>query len=258
MTLIPWRQHCISFDERRDLIIPGPESETLDFCVTQFLQIAKASIAERGRFTVALSGGQTPHAIFQRLSNPIYRSAIDWSNVWCFWSDERSVPPDHPDSNYFNTMLAGLSALPLQPEHLFRMHAEANIEENAQAYEKAIRLHVPSLEFDLVMLGMGEDGHTASLFPFTQGLYAQGRLVVANEVPQKNTWRMSMTYACIHMAKTISIYIMGAKKAEMVALALLGPYDPDRFPVQRIGIPTHKALWILDDAAAARLPQKSG
>jgi 6-phosphogluconolactonase len=253
MENVNWKSMIESFDDRRDIIIPGRAEETVLFSVHQFIQIARDAIQQHDVFTVALSGGQTPHAIFKELSKPSYHQALDWSKVKCFWSDERSVPPDHPDNNYSSAMQAGLASLPLLPKHIFRMPAEKDIEENAHTYERLIRKEVPSLQFDLIMLGMGDDGHTASLFPLTHGLHTKDRLVIANYVPQKNTWRMSLTYECIHMAKNICIYVMGAKKASMVVTVLLGPYDPDQFPVQRIGTPSHKALWILDQEAAAKL-----
>jgi 6-phosphogluconolactonase len=150
-------------------------------------------------------------------------------------------------------MQAGLSTLPLLPENIFRMKGENNIEENAREYEELIRQKVPSLQFDLIMLGMGEDGHTASLFPRTHGLHTKDRLAIANYVPQKNTWRLSMTYECIHMAKMICIYVIGAKKGSMIVKVLLGPYEPDNLPIQRIGTPSHKAIWILDNEASEQL-----
>jgi 6-phosphogluconolactonase len=248
-----WKAKIESFDKRRDIIIPGNSEETVLFCTKQFIQIGHEAIEQHGFFSVALSGGHTPNAIFKEISQPSYAQALDWSKVLCFWSDERSVPPDHPESNYFNAMKAGLSTLPLLPENIFRMPAEKDIEENALAYEHLIRQKIPSLQFDLIMLGMGEDGHTASLFPRTHGLHTKDRLSIANYIPQKHTWRMSLTYECIHMAKTICIYVLGANKASMVAKALLGPYDPDNLPVQKIGTPLHKALWILDTAASEQL-----
>lgn len=248
-----WKRKIDSFDKRRDIIIPGNAEETIRFSVCQFLEIGREAIQERGFFCVALSGGNTPNAIFQELSKPSHQSALDWSKVLCFWSDERSVPPDDQESNYHAAMQAGLASLPLKGENIFRMVAEKDIEENALAYEQLIRQKIPSLHFDLMMLGMGEDGHTASLFPCTHGLHTRDRLVIANYVPQKQTWRMTMTYECIHMARTICIYALGSKKANMVSRVLLGPYDPDQFPVQRIGTPMHKALWILDQGASEQL-----
>lgn len=248
-----WKEKIESFDQRRDIVIPGDAEQTILFCAEQFLQIGREAIEKNGIFTVAFSGGSTPNAIFKEISKPAYAQSLDWSKVLCFWSDERSVPPNHEESNYFNAMKAGLSALPLLSENIFRMPAESDIEENALAYDHLIRQKVPSLQFDLIMLGMGEDGHTASLFPRTHGLHTKDRLVIANYIPQKHTWRMSMTYECIHMAKVICIYVLGANKASSVATVLLSPYDPDNLPIQKIGTLSHKALWILDSAASEQL-----
>ncbi len=133
------------------------------------------------------------------------------------------------------------------------MPAENKLKKNSLVYEQLIRQQIPSLQFDLIMLGMGEDGHTASLFPHTQGLHTKGRLVIPNYIPQKQTWRMTMTYECIHMAKNICIYVMGSSKANTVAKVLLDPYHPDHLPIQRIGTPSHKATWILDTEASKAL-----
>lgn len=253
MQIFNWKEQIQPFDERRDIVIPGDTQETVLFCTRQFLQIGNEAIKQRGKFIVALSGGQTPHAIFKELSQSHYSQALDWSKVLCFWSDERSVPTDHAENNYSTAMKAGLANLPINPENIFRMPAENNIEEQATAYETLIRQKLPSLHFDLLMLGMGDDGHTASLFPRTHGLHTTDHLVIANYVPQKNTWRMSFTYECINMARVICLYIMGANKSSMVVQALTGPYTPDDLPVQRVGTPSHKALWILDKAASEKL-----
>ena len=252
-----WKNKIESFDKRRDIIIAGNAEETALFCAKQFLQIGKEAIEKNGIFTVAFSGGQTPNAIFKEISKPEYFNALDWAKIICFWSDERSVPPDHLESNYFNAMQAGLANLPLLPENLFRMKAETNIEENALGYENLIRQKVPSLHFDLIMLGMGEDGHTASLFPRTHGLHTKDRLVIANYVPQKHTWRMSFTYECIQIAKHICIYVIGANKANMVKKVLLDAYDPDNLPIQKVGTSSHKALWIMDNGASELLTRST-
>jgi 6-phosphogluconolactonase len=248
-----WKKQIQSFDERRDIIIPGNQDETILFCVQQFIEIGQKAIEDHNFFSVALSGGQTPHAIFKTLSQPDYRDQLDWAKVLCFWSDERSVPSTNPENNYYTAMQAGLSSLPIPKEHIFRMQAEKNIEENAAAYEKLIHYWIPSSSFDLVMLGMGEDGHTASLFPRTHGLHTKDKLVIANYVPQKQTWRMSLTYEGIHQAKMICIYAMGKKKADKIEKVLMGAYNPDDFPVQKIGTSTNKALWILDKEASEEL-----
>lgn len=254
MTKFFWKNLIDGFDECRDIIIPGDYDQTLDFCTKQFIQIAQLAIESQGFFNVALSGGSTPSALFKQLANSENRNKVEWGKVRLFWSDERAVPPSDPSSNYHMAMESGFNTLPLKPENIFRMHAEENIEQNALAYEALIKTHVPNCAFDLIMLGMGEDGHTASLFPKTHALHAEERLVVANYVPQKNSWRMTFTFECINSGKNIAIYVLGKSKAEMVKKVLTSPYDPDVLPVQRVGTPTHKALWIADKAALPDYP----
>ncbi len=248
-----WEKLIHSFDERRNMIIPGQDEETVIFCVKQFLEIGQAAIQDHDFFAVALAGGSTPNAIYQQLSLPHYASQLDWTKVLCFWSDERCVPPNHSESNFHMAMQAGLASLPIPKEHIFRMEAEGDIETNAHHYEQQFFHMVPSRQFDLMMLGMGEDGHTASLFPCTHGLHTKDKFIIANYIPQKHTWRMTVTYGCIHSSRVICIYVVGKKKAEMVAKIFTSPYDPDNLPVQRVGTPNHKALWILDREAASKL-----
>lgn len=246
---------CIrSFDERRNIAIPGDAKETVQFCVDQFIEIAQKAIAQKGVFTAALSGGSTPKAIFQGLAVSPNKHLVDWTKVYLFWSDERSVPPEDPESNYHMAMESGIKSLPIPADQIFRMKAEDDIQENAQEYEDLILKHVPQQSFDLVMLGMGDDGHTASLFPKTHGLQSNAsRLVIANYVPQKNTWRMSFTYHCINKAHHTVIYVIGAGKAEMLQKVLTEAYDPSNLPIQQVGTPEHKALFIADQAAAQKL-----
>ena len=241
------------YDQRRSLAIPGDKEHTIEFCIAHFIAIASDAIAKRGFFTVALSGGQTPKAIFSGLANKENRHQIDWKKCRIFWSDERAVDPIDPDSNYHMAMESGLKELGIPPDQVFRMVAETKIEENALAYEKTIKKHVPNAQFDLVMLGMGDDGHTASLFPWTEGLRAVNRLAIANYIPEKKTWRMSLTFDCINAARQIAIYVIGENKAEMLKRVLSDPYRPDDLPVQRVGTTDHPATWIADKAAAKEL-----
>jgi len=253
MTVYQWQTKVQSFDERRDLIIPGNKQQTVDFAANQFIEIGCKAIEKQGFFTVALSGGQTSIDVYKRLSQSPFKEQLDWTKVRCFWSDERSVPPSTSESNYFSAMKAGIENLPIPPNKIFRMEAESNIEENAKVYEELIRQWVPSASFDLIILGVGEDGHTASLFPRTHGLHTHNRLVIANYVPEKHTWRMSFTFECIHKAKAISIYAIGPNKAEIIRKVFSEQYNPDQFPVQKIGLASHKAVWILDQDAAQNL-----
>lgn len=236
--------------ERRELIVPGDTEATLAFCLEHFIAACETAIADNGHFFVALSGGSTPKVIFERLCKPPYKERIEWSKVYLFWSDERSVPPENKESNYHMAMEAGFKSVPVPPEHIHRMVAEKDIEQNALNYEKTIRKVLGSHPFDLIMLGMGEDGHTASLFPGTEGLKAKGRLAIANHIPQKNTWRMTLTFECINQAKNIAVYVLGAGKKEKLAEV----FSTDRlYPCQEAGTKVNKALWIADEAAASLL-----
>lgn len=245
-----------AWDERRDIIVPGDYQMTLIFAVEHFIACSKKAIKDHDAFYVALSGGSTPKAIFEHLASPPYDQMIEWNKVHLFWSDERAIPPDHPDSNYHMAMQAGLGKMAIPKEHIHRMRAEDKIEENAAAYEQEIAATLKGRPFDLVMLGMGEDGHTASLFPNTAALHIENRLVFANFIPQKNIWRMTFTYPCINQASNIAIYVLGASKKVTLSEVLLSPNQFERYPSQKVGTATCKALWIIDEAAAAELLAK--
>ncbi len=240
-----------SFDDRRNYAIFENKSEAIQFAADHFLETANKAIKARGAFYVALSGGSSPKAIFEQLL--ARKDACDFTKVWLFWGDERAVPPTHPDSNYKMAMETAFSQLPVPKEQIFRMKAEHFIEKNALAYEKTITEIVPDGSFDLLMLGMGEDGHTASLFPKTNALRRQDRLVVANFVPQKNQWRMTLTFPCINASKNIAIYIFGKSKANKLAEVLNTPFNPDEAPIQAVGTEDSPALFILDQAAGQNL-----
>lgn len=245
-----------NWDERRDIIVPGDYPMTVIFCVEHFIALSKQAIKDHGAFFAALSGGSTPKAIFERLTSPPYDQMIEWNKLYLFWSDERAVSPDHPDSNYHMAMQAGLSKMPIPKEHVHRMRAEDRIEENALDYEQEIGAALKGRPFDLIMLGMGEDGHTASLFPNTEGLDVENRTAIANFIPEKKVWRMTLTFTCINSALNTVIYVLGASKKQTLAEVLLTSDHPDRYPVQRVGTPSRHALWIADEDAAAELIQK--
>jgi 6-phosphogluconolactonase len=245
-----------AWDERREIIIPGDYPITVIFCVEHFIALSKQAIKDHNAFFVALSGGSTPKAIFEHLTSPPYDQMIEWNKLHLFWSDERAVLPNHPDSNYHMAMQAGLSKMPIPKEQIHRMRAEENIEENALDYEQKMGAVLKGCPFDLIMLGMGEDGHTASLFPNTQGLHVENRVVIANFLPEKKTWRMTFTFACINQALNIAIYVLAASKKQTLAEVLLSPSQFDRYPVQRVGTTSHHALWIVDEAAAEDLIAK--
>lgn len=244
--------HFFSWDEKWDVANPGDKEETLTFATEHFINCGKEAIKNHGRFIVALSGGSTPKAIFEKLSQTSYADELEWSKVLLFWGDERAVPPTDPESNFRMAMDAGLKTLSIPKEHVFRMKGEDNIQENARAYEAKIKEVLGNHPFDLIMLGMGPDGHTASLFPGTKALDEKTALAVANEVPQKKSWRMTLTYPCINRAKNIAIYVLGKEKAIMIKEVFLEKRTPP-YPISLIGSANNKALWILDSEAASPL-----
>ncbi len=240
-----------SFDERRNVALPGSNENTILFSIQHFISIAQKAIESHGSFFVALSGGSTPKKIFEALSSHAYRDQIEWKYVFLFWSDERSVSPNDPESNYKMAMDSGFSTLQIPKNQIFRMEAERDLDKNARAYEKIIQHTLKGKPFDLVMLGMGEDGHTASLFPGTEALKITDHLVVANQVPQKETWRMTFTFPIINCAENIAIYVLGEDKKIPVLRGLCN--KELHLPIALIGTKKSKALWILDAAASEEL-----
>lgn len=236
------------WDDSKEVIIPGNKTATLTFCAEHFIRSASCAIHDHDAFFVALSGGSTPKALFELLTSAAYKDLVQWNKCHLFWSDERAVPCDHPDSNYHMAMQSGLSKMPIPASQIHRMPAEGDIEQAALAYEKTISSVLKRHPFDLIMLGLGEDGHTASLFPSTQALNVKDRLVAANHVPQHDCWRMTFTYPCINQARHIAIYVLGGSKKKIVTEVLFA--KAATYPIQQVGTPTHKALWILDEDAA--------
>jgi 6-phosphogluconolactonase len=188
-----------------------------------------------------------------------FAETIPWDKLQVFWVDERCVPPDHADSNYRRANELLLSKVGIPAANVFRMEGELDPEEAASRYESTLR-NTMKLEgaespmFDLVLLGMGGDGHTASLFPHTAAINEIGRLVVANHVPQKDTWRISLTWPVINQAAEVAFEIVAAGKAGILAEVLTGPREPERLPSQLIRPSNGKLLFLLDEAAAAKLP----
>jgi 6-phosphogluconolactonase len=187
-----------------------------------------------------------------------YFARVPWDRLHLFWVDERCVPPDNDESNYKMTNEAMLSKVPLPAGQIHRMKGELEPEVAASQYEAVIRAEF-GLDrsgdpvFDLVLLGMGDDGHTASLFPHTQALFAMVPLVVANHVPQKETWRITLTWPVINRARRVAFLIEGAAKAQVLDDVLLGAYDPESKPSQLIRPDSGKLTFLLDAAAAAKL-----
>ncbi|MFZ2362103.1 MAG: 6-phosphogluconolactonase [Anaerolineae bacterium] len=214
---------------------------------------AVEAIAARGRWTVALAGGGTPKPIYQRLAEAGYAQRIDWRRVHVFFGDERCVPPDDSRSNYRMAREALLDFVPLPSENVHRIRGEDDPALAALAYEQEIQRLFRTLAppaFDLICLGMGDNGHTASLFPGTSSLREQVRWVTPQYVEVMQTWRVTMTAPLINAARHIAFLAEGAGKAGMLNRVLHGPFDPDVLPAQMIQPVDGRLHWLVDAAAA--------
>ena len=225
-----------------------------------FTHAAEQAVAARGLARIAISGGSTPKAVFALLANPQqpYLARVPWAKLQLFWVDERCVGPEDADSNYGMTKKAMLDAVPLPLAQVHRMEGELDPEAGAARYESEIR-NAFKLEgaetpaFDLIILGLGPDGHTASLFPHTEGLDDMTNIVIANHVPQKDTWRLTLTWPVITQGRHVAFLIEGSQKAAMVKTVWAGTYDPETWPAQLIRPASGKLTLLLDQAAAAGL-----
>jgi 6-phosphogluconolactonase len=229
---------------------------------SEFSRRAEKCVAERGRFTVTLSGGSTPRRLYALLADPAapFRDGIPWGSVHFFWGDERHVPPDDPASNYRMAREALLARVPVPSENVHRIEAERpNAADAADAYERELKRffalapgQVPC--FDLVLLGMGPDGHTASLFPGSSALEVRDRLVVAAWIPRLNSDRITLTLPVFNNAAAVTFMVSGADKADTLRAAL-DPDAPVSLPCQRIRPGQGDLLWLVDRAAASGLPR---
>jgi 6-phosphogluconolactonase len=235
-----------------------PNSETLSQEAAKYIvRLANQAIVTHGRFTIALSGGNTPKVAYGLLATEPYRSQIDWNAVEIFWSDERCVPPDDPESNYHMAREVLLSKVPIPADHVHRMPAdqpdrEAASEEYTQEMRRVFGTDgIPS--FDLIQLGMGPEGHTASLFPHQPSLHVTDRLVMPVSVPKPPPDRLTLTPPILNAAKNVLFLVTGADKAQAVHAVIEGPYNPDEYPAQIVR-PSHgEVTWMLDSAAASQL-----
>lgn len=219
-----------------------------------FADEAAGAIAERGAFSVALAGGTTPRAAYALLAQDPYRSTIGWKDVFVYFGDERCVPPTDEQSNYRMASRAFLDAVAIPPKNVHRMRGEDEPARAAQAYARVLREDLgdpPRL--DLVLLGMGADGHTASLFPGSDPFAEDAALVRAPFVAQLGTYRLTLTPRAINGARHVAIATEGAQKAAALAAVLEGPYAPMERPVQAICPRDGRLTWLVDSQAAALL-----
>lgn len=226
----------------------------------KFVEIAAAAVKERGSFSVALSGGSTPKALYILLvDDPALRAQVPWDKLYVFFGDERHVGPGDPQSNFRMASEAMISKSPLKPGQVFRMKGEyAEAEQAAKEYEQDIRSHFKLSDgqfprFDLVFLGMGEEGHVASLFPGTKALHENRRIAVHNWVGKVLMDRITLTAPAINNAANIISLVKGAEKANALTAILERFYEPDQLPAQLIQPVNGTLLWLVDTAAGSML-----
>jgi 6-phosphogluconolactonase len=226
-----------------------------------FVRHARAAVEARGRFAVALSGGSTPRALFNRLAGDAeLRDALPWNQTHLFWGDERCVPPDSPESNYRMAREALLDLVPIPPENVHPMvRAMGEPAELALAYEQELERAFALDDdepptFDLVLLGMGADGHTASLFPHSPALGERRRRVVANWIDKLSAFRITLTAPVFNAARAVVFLVSGADKAQTLARVLHAPYDHFELPAQLVDPQAGTLVWLVDRAADGMLP----
>ncbi len=235
-----------------------PDIDTLSQQAAQHIvRIAQESIVTRGRFTIALSGGTTPRELYSLLGTEPYRSQIDWNLVHIFWGDERCVPADSPDSNYHMADEVLLSKIPISALQIHRMPADQPDRDAAsQAYTVEMQRSFGTNDipdFDLIQLGMGPEGHTASLFPHLPSLHEQRRLVMPVSVPKPPPDRLTFTPPLLNAARTILFLVTGSEKADALQAVLEGPYQPDEYPAQIVRPTNGEVVWMVDKDAAKNI-----
>jgi 6-phosphogluconolactonase len=241
-----------------EIRIVNTSADLFQAAAQQFVTLANQAIAARGKFTIALSGGSTPKGLFGLLASGAIPS-IPWDKIFFFWGDERHVPPNDPESNYRMANEAMLSKVPVPAANIFRIRAEEkDADVAAHAYELTIQKFFALKpgefpRFDLIHLGIGPDGHTASLFPGSAGLDEQSRLVIANWVEKFKTFRITFTYPVLNHAACVTFLVSGPDKAPILREILEIPAS--NYPCQRVRPLDGQLVWLLDRAAAGALSQ---
>jgi 6-phosphogluconolactonase len=260
MTIGTERRLCARDNVDREIRILADIPAVAKRAAQEFVEAATAAVNEKGSFNVALSGGSTPKALHALLvDDGALRAQLPWDKMTLFFGDERHVGPGHPESNFRMANETLISKAPVKPEQVLRIKGEyQDTEKAAKEYEQAIRASFKIGDgqfprFDLVLLGMGNDGHTASLFPGTKALHETKRIVVRNWVGKFYTDRITLTAPAINNAERVIFLVAGADKAPALKGVLEGPYEPDQLPAQMIQPSNGKLLWLVDGTVGGML-----
>ena len=248
----------------REVRILADANSIAQTAAAEFLEAARQAVSEKGSFSVALAGGSTPKALYGLLAtNPLLQAKVPWSKIQFFFGDERHVPPTDEESNFRMAEEAMLGKAPVDPKQVHRIKGEKrNASQAAEEYEQdlraSFRLQAGEFpRFDLVLLGMGPEGHTASLFPGTKALKEERRLVVSNWVGKFYTDRITLTPPVLNNAARVIFMVHGEEKAPALKAVLEGPYEPEQLPAQIIQPKQGKVLWLVDPSAASMLVPKA-
>jgi 6-phosphogluconolactonase len=243
-----------------DLRIHADANAMIEAVAQRWVEVANNAVNSRGKFHVALSGGSTPATLYRMLALPKFADRVAWDRVHIYFGDERTVPPDHDDSNFHMAKQTLLDHVPLPTAHIHRIKGELeDPHAAANAYTQELTGNLPLsaqgvVQFDLLLLGVGVDGHIASLFPATPVLHERARLVEAVHVEKLDTWRISVTLPVIDQARHVLIMVSGEAKAAVMRDVFTSQQTPP-YPVQLIN-PQGTLEWHLDQAAAAKLPEE--
>lgn len=236
--------------ERQLRVLSDPQAVAQE-AAAHLVDCAQRAVADHGRFVLALSGGSTPQRLYELLASEEWQVRLPWEAAHVLWADERCVPPDHPDSNWRMVQESLLSKLSVPPGSVHRMWGEDDPSIAADAHDLLLQcLLGPTPRLDLAILGMGADGHTASLFPGTAALDEAERLVVANHVAALGAWRLTMTYRLLNAAADVVFLVTGAQKAEALRRVLHSSGDVEALPAARVRPANGRVLWLVDEAAA--------
>lgn len=235
------------------IIISKDSEELNNIAAEKFISIGNQAIEINGRFTVALAGGSTPKSLYQLLASDAFKNRIDWSRTFFFWGDERNVLPTDDESNFRMANENLLKPLQISEDNIFRWQTESK--DAAENYVKTIKEFFDLSEFDfprfdLILLGMGDDGHTASLFPFTKALTETSRIAVENRVEKLDTNRLTFTFPTINNASNIIFLISGASKAEVLHDVLEAEFNGEKLPSQNVNPINGELFWLIDENSA--------
>ncbi|MDQ2937991.1 MAG: 6-phosphogluconolactonase [Acidobacteriota bacterium] len=222
----------------------------------RFVEYAQEAVSDHGFFSVTLAGGNTPRRVYEILGTEDFKSHISWRDVHLFFGDERCVPPDDPDSNYRMVYESMISKIPIPSSRVHRIIGEGDADANAQSYERELKSFFAGLSwprFDLVLLGMGDDGHTASLFPGDEALNDATGWVTKTRIERLKQDRITLTVPVFNHAAHAMFLVTGEGKAKRLVEVLRGPFDPKRLPAQAIQLVSGSLQWLIDKAAASLL-----